>query len=181
MDLCNYNHFNNSCFNSTKNGIWIKIPPQLLFFSLMCPSSSFFFFFPKPPLMELQWRCHHRPASWSTKPSAKRSSCATGCNGSIHFQFRAIWREKRSQTRIVFEPSLSDLRRSVANPTKPMAPMNSTSSNLSDPTIFGVNRRRRRHCHHWWRSNRISLEQIWIKSRNASISLENSWISLEQT
>ena len=36
-----------------------------------------------------------------------------------------------------------------------------------------------RHCHHWWRSNRISLEKTWIKSRNALISLENSWISLE--
>ena len=33
MDLCNYNHFNNSCFNSTKNGIWTKIP--LSFFSFL--------------------------------------------------------------------------------------------------------------------------------------------------
>ena len=76
-----------------------KYPSASFLFSYL----SFIFFFPKPPLMELQWRCHRRPASWWTKPPAKCPSCATDCNGSIHFQFRAVWREKRRQTRIVFD------------------------------------------------------------------------------
>ena len=38
-----------------------KYPPASFLFSWV--SFTFFFLFPKPPLMELQWRCHRRPTS----------------------------------------------------------------------------------------------------------------------
>ena len=44
MDLCNYYHFNNACFNSTENEIWTKIPPNFFSF-LLCVLNLFFFFF----------------------------------------------------------------------------------------------------------------------------------------